>query len=1343
MTIPSKKTPLAGSERPRVAGTKLIGPLAPDELISVTLVIRPRPGSPPMPDLAHWQRTPLSKRRFLPPNEFAETYGAAQVDLDAVLAFVAAQGMTVLDSHAGRRNVTVQGTAGQMNAAFDIQLNRYEASLPAPLQRIRTSAEEEPTVATQIHHGYDGAVRLPTELSGIVTAVIGLDNRSFGGPGGSSGDPANSNPVEVPTIAKYYNFPNSGASDQTIGVIAPSQPPGVTNRGLSGYLANDINNLYFPGLTDANYRTKPASINDISLTVGTNIYSNNTTAVNISNVWALEATQDISTCATIAQGATINVYFTELTEQGLLVCLNRILLPEGEKQPTVVTCSYSFFGSDDSNSIGLISNTGSAAHQISTVFQQLALLGISVFVLAQDYGSDDNVKNGTTHVNYPGSDPWITCCGGTVVGNNGTGPEWVWSNVGSSTHVGGPNAGGASGGGASANFPIPAYQTAAGLTQIKDSNNNILKNRFLPDASGMVSYTGFFVNGSSYSFTGTSCATPLYAGLAAVLHSAFGVALGFLNPTLYQLGNTAFNDITKGNNDPSDGSNAPYFTAGTGWDACSGWGSIDGTKLLNGIAALMYTQTFYFAVDKNTYGLDEVGNVASYPTAFWLVLEGFTPATVSAAAPTLSGAFTTTNGVTITIGPAQPELPTQTSTPQRILYPCSVDFEAAAIKPVTQGGVFPAPGAQPIQKTLDATFTILGQTFHAETVFELVAGANPYFTNINSTEKNVYAFSQDLRVFTVTPGINNTPIVGAPNLSPSSNTSLDTNAGFQYIQNLLNYLNTNYSNQAGPDPFTTLFPDQTSALTSASSVTPSTIDPSNPGGAPFTNYNFAVARVRLNGSANSSSVKNVRVFFRLFVTQSCDTDYDPNSTYPSTPDSAGQPGGPLLGSGGVTIPFFATGNYTANSDFGGNADYTASSVNNHPIQIGSTGAVWAYYGCYLNVYPTNNTVNGKAVLAQLAGTHHCLVAQIAFDDAPIVNSNGTTESPENSDKLAQRNLQITLSNNPGSPATHRIPQTFDLRPSPVINSSTGQLLNYPDELMIDWGNTPIGSKASIYWPQVNASDVLALAKELHSTHQLSAADANTIQCIVPNGVTYVPIPPGKGQNFAGLFTVDLPPSVVQGQEFNITVRRIATRQFNRIQSTEHIAPEATAPVKKVFNWRYVIGTFGVRIPVTTAALMLPPEGDTLAIIKWRLGQMSPSNRWYPVLQRYISYLAARIDGLGGDATSIQPSPQGVPPSQIPVEKQRYYTGKVAGMIYDRFGDFEGFLLLTEEGQEYSFRSRESEIEMLIRFAWEDRVVITVVTEDCAPHCLASIILRPTPLHPRHWESQVAKRMESH
>ena len=220
--------------------------------------------------------------------------------------------------------------------------------------------------------------------------------------------------------------------------------------------------------------------------------------------------------------------------------------------------------------------------------------------------------------------------------------------------------------------------------------------------------------------------------------------------------------------------------------------------------------------------------------------------------------------------------------------------------------------------------------------------------------------------------------------------------------------------------------------------------------------------------------------------------------------------------------------------------------------------------------------------------------------------------------------------------------------------------------MIDWGAIPVGSVASLYWPQVLASDVIALANQFYSSNPLTVTDSHTIKLTVTGGISYIPIPTGAGENFAGLFTVDLPSTVSAGQEFNIVVRRISSRTVQPPPPPPHInAPiqthtlpstigevsekkEAAAPAEALapttpggpISWRYVVGTFQVQIPVTTKDKILFSEEDTLAIMKWRLQQMMPSNRWYPVIERHISYIAARVDGLGGDADDIAPSVDG-------------------------------------------------------------------------------------------------------
>ncbi len=776
-----------------------------------------------------------------------------------------------------------------------------------------------------------------------------------------------------------------------------------------------------------------------------------------------------------------------------------------------------------------------------------------------------------------------------------------------------------------------------------------------------------------------------------------------------------------------------------------------------------------FWTDQNTFGKDEAQDLINtkgglVSSAFWLVLEGFSSDafhTLNISVPTPTGTFASLGGVSVTPTPATPggpippsalpqfEDPSNTKAPQRIRFSFDVTFSNLSS--------FPSLGGNPVLGELSATAQVGGSALAGATAsatFELLGGADPYFSNLDPTnQKDIFYLSQDLRVFSVTAG--NAPLMGAPAF---------TTDPYGSIQSLIGYLNGSSSFTTpvppGTDPLNQL-PGQTGYETGDSSVTPKD-------SAGNQNYNFALARVRLRGSSGSSA-QNVRVFFRLFVAQSCDTDFQPTTTYKSTPGTSGAdlnlPVFPLPSGTGLvdpsgqtvqTIPFFAT-------DASGTHDYdgTVASSNIQNIQIPATAdSVWTYFGCFLDVFDATNN-------SKFGGTHHCIVAEIAYDGAPIptTSSGGTTPSPANWDQLAQRNLQITSSENPKSPATHIVPQAFDIRPSAPSVLSTGAPLDLPDELMIDWGNTPPGSTATIYWPQVQSADVLALAGKIYASHRLSAADANTVQCTVTKGVSYVPIPPATGVNFAGLLTIDLPTSVRNGQEFNIVLRRVSTVQVEmepppKIAAVPahrpaappkpihkhhtaggidsgHVPPmHKVPPPSDVIIWRQVSGAFQVRIPVTTRAVMLPIEENTLAVLKWRLENMLPVYRWYPVLQRYTGLISGRVGGLGGDPGSIPPTLGGLPstgggggkhggghPGTGP---EHEYTGKIAGLVFDRFGDFEGFLLRTETGKELRFRSEEDEVKDLVREAWEERWVVTVVVEHHHLERPRAIVLRRAP-----------------
>jgi hypothetical protein len=770
-----------------------------------------------------------------------------------------------------------------------------------------------------------------------------------------------------------------------------------------------------------------------------------------------------------------------------------------------------------------------------------------------------------------------------------------------------------------------------------------------------------------------------------------------------------------------------------------------------------------FWVDKSTFGRDEVTDTitsssnGTFPNAFWLVLEGFNINVFNAlgiATPALSGPFSNLTGISLIQNSSGPQFETLSNTriPQRIRFPFDVRFTNSTVNS------FPNPGNPPIQEVLNAVVNVGSNPLpgaSAITEFELISGADPYFTDIDPAQNNAFWLSRDLRVFTAVPGINSTPIQGGPTFSS------DSFAGaYTYIQDTLTFLNNpaNHFTDGTNDPFTSgVIPNQAGALAGDSSVSRFTVSlfPFRV----FSNYNFAIARVRLRGTAGTTGqAQNVKVFMRMWSTQTADTGFDANSTYLSHQDG-GRPHWPLPAADSHTIPFFATGNSPNLSD-PNNPEYGNNGINNRTITIPSGDNAWAYFGCFLNVYDMANVVNGAPVQSLLNGTHHCLVAEIAYDDTPIINANGVVESPENSDKLAQRNLQFTFSDNPGTDETHRIPQTFDLKPGKTILPEAGSLLDYPDELMIDCGQTPDGSVVHIYWPQISSLKVIELANRLYGTHLLSASDSNTIDCKVTRGVIYVPIPPGTAENIAGLLTVDLPTTVMIGQEFNIIVRRVSTRRIEIIEISKKpllpskntsiegkhvrdhhkqkagthsselretppealISTDVAEKVRVMKNWRYVTGTFQVKIPVTTAQVMLRPDEDTLAIMKWRLLQMAPTNRWYKIIHRYIDYLSARVKGLGGDPNAIPPSPDGAPIKDVGTDDVVAYTGKVIKVIYDCYGDLEGFVL-GDCCTPMTFKSRERAIGNIVIRACKERFLVTVYVKRSDPKCISRIEIR--------------------
>jgi hypothetical protein len=486
-------------------------------------------------------------------------------------------------------------------------------------------------------------------------------------------------------------------------------------------------------------------------------------------------------------------------------------------------------------------------------------------------------------------------------------------------------------------------------------------------------------------------------------------------------------------------------------------------------------------------------------------------------------------------------------------------------------------------------------------------------------------------------------------------------------------------------------------------------------------FNFAVARVRFRSLIADAT--SVRTFFRLFPASTTSTDFNATTTY----RRGGQAGVtiPLLGIVGgevTTIPCFATPR----------VDTTSQSMNTQTdapnvqtiVHDGTGNEVHAYFGCWLDINQASPTrfpispspLDGPFAAASLKtiqelvrGVHQCLVAEIAFDPDPI----GNGASPGSSDKLAQRNLSIVESDNPGAPASHMIPNTFEVRRGAANQPSTFP----PDELLIDWRSLPRGTDATLYIPGADSAQIIDMANEMYSSHHLQAVDGHTVSCTA-QGVTYVPIPPGAGANLPGLLTVNLPPTVRKGEAFKVVVRQVSNAAGKRIVGR----PDGAEAVAKnpVVRWRRIVGSFQVSIPVRTKEVLLAPEERRLSVLRWIRQSIPLDNRWSPVFGRYVDLIADRVKALGGHPEQVLPSPRGE--GKNGKEHERHITGKVVEVLFGAFGEFEGFVLDTNEARR-RFRATDKGLANLVLRACKDDFVITVAVESGRPEEIEGITVR--------------------
>jgi hypothetical protein len=704
-------------------------------------------------------------------------------------------------------------------------------------------------------------------------------------------------------------------------------------------------------------------------------------------------------------------------------------------------------------------------------------------------------------------------------------------------------------------------------------------------------------------------------------------------------------------------------------------------------------------LDRSTFGKDEVDallqqvNPAAVSAAFYVVVDGFTPAQLGITAATLMGmpnvapavALTpSVPGMSVTATSLVAEDPSLGGGIQRFTWVYEVNFTSSNGFPTATGAVTSVTLSASVTRVTSPVLTVSGSA-----IIQLIHEPNPY-----ELDGPVSWLSTDLRVFQINAGQSK---FGA--MIGTSSSDAPT-----FIQQVITNLND--GNTAGQTFDNDLSTDEnTSYLELSEQVNGTAV------------FNFAIAKVRYRALLNDAP--GVRVFFRLFPVSTTSTQYDQATSY----RRGGQSGVtiPLLGVVGgslATIPCFAE----QRVDTTINSMNTQTDANNvHTIVHDATGMeVTAYFGCWLDInqpsqprFPINPStpdgpfVSGLQTIQQLIrNAHQCLIAEIAFDPDPIPNG----ASPGSSDKLAQRNLSIVASANPGSPASHMIPNTFEVRWTSVELPAGAT----PDELLINWGNLPSGTMGTLYIPGTSASKIVEMADEMYVSHHLRIVDNHTLRCSA-NGLTYVPVPPGLGANLPGLLTVNLPPTVHKGQAFKVIVRQ-ATNAFGKrirppppIGSGTEGGAKSLAEKDSIVRWRRILGSYQISIPVRPKDMLLAQEERLLSVIRWILEAIPSSDRWFLVFSRYTDQIADRVKALGGDPDLIQPSPRGE--WQHPKEAERCFTGKICEVIFDCFGDLEGFVLETCSKQRHSFKSRERGISKLVLQACKDRLLISVCLDN--------------------------------
>ncbi len=480
------------------------------------------------------------KRKPLTDAEYRKLYAVKTADIAKFRDYAKSHNLSIDTSHAQDGYVKVNGTAAEMQKAFNMKLVDVKHADTGNLFQAQV-----------------GDIKLPNDLANVVDNVTGLDQHPI-----AQMKMRLLNDAQAPKPREFGGY--TGDEVAKAAGTPDTSTLGAGRKAIIMELGGAVNKSDMSYFTD-NGLSKVPTITSKAID-GASITSDGPNGADG------EVALDYQNIGMAAPKATQEVVFAPNNDQGmpdvLLYAAN-----EAKVKPDVVSISW---GSPESNW------TPSSVQAMEAAAKQAVLKGINIFAASGDNGSEDGVGDSMAHADYPAASAYITGTGGSrlVLKGGKVSSESVWNDGAQ---------GGAGGGAPSSLFKTPDFQKGV-ADNIVDVNGKPTGTRGVPDVSGVADpQTGFKVrvDGQDATIGGTSAEAPMYSARWMRIKNAFkeqtGSELtGDFKDLLYKAyadNANVVRDITKGGNDMNG--DVGGFNAGAGYDLASGLGDVKDDVFLN------------------------------------------------------------------------------------------------------------------------------------------------------------------------------------------------------------------------------------------------------------------------------------------------------------------------------------------------------------------------------------------------------------------------------------------------------------------------------------------------------------------------------------------------------------------------------------------------------------------------------------------------------------------------------------------------------------------------------------------------------------------------------------------